>query len=449
MAKPLLNILTRTCDRPNHFRRHRESLLAQEWGGTIRHIVSIDRPCSYAGEADILVPALGRISPPVPSAQQKYRLAPYNLYVNDLLEAVGDGWIMVLDDDDELFAPDALAALEPHMRDAGNLFICKFLLGKNVMPKAFGRKLVLNDVPCSSIIYHSRHKKYGQWHGKYSGDFNAAYNLSQRLKPVWVDKVIAGTQDRPNQGVMRERGYIAWKPREIPPANPEVGLLSIIIPVLNQAQYTAAIIENIRETVHIPYEIIVIDNGSTDETPEILEGLTVIRNERNVGMSRSWNQGCKAAKGSHLAIINNDLILPDMWAEKLLEYGEHAICPSYKQGERIRPNFEAHNKMLGRRPSRTKVADRPGNHPNGFAGFCFTISREAYDQVGPFDEQFFYWYGDNDYYIRLLDMGYEPLQSLNVEIHHYHSKTSKELPDFYSRREQDCILFDRKWPSAI
>jgi GT2 family glycosyltransferase len=335
------------------------------------------------------------------------------------------------------------------MRDAGNLIICKFLLGKNIMPKAFGRKLVLNDIPCSSIVYHSRHKKYGQWHGKYSGDFNAAHNLSQRLKPVWVDKVVAGTQCGPSVGVTKEQNYMAWESREIAPVNPEIGLLSIIIPVMNQAQYTVAIIGNIQQTVHIPYEIIIIDNGSTDETTEILEGVTVIRNERNVGMSRSWNQGCKAAQGSHLAILNNDLVLPDMWAEKLLEHGEHVVCPSYKHGERARANFEVHNKMLGRRPLRTKIPDRPGKHPNGFAGFCFLLSREAYDQVGPFDEQFVYWYGDNDYYIRLCEMGYEPVQSVNVEIHHFHSKTVSTLTDFVIRREKDRDLFDRKWPHAV
>ena len=448
-----LNILTRTGNRPNRFRRCRESVKAQEWGGKIRHIVSIDCPCDYV-EANVVVPAYGDVSPSVPVEQMKHRDAPYNLYVNDLLAAVNDGWILVLDDDDELLTADAIAKLEPHMDDEDNLIVSKFAMGSRnqtfIMPKAFGRELVMNDVPCSCYIYHSKHKAFGLWHTKYAGDYYAAHNLSEKLNTVWVDEVTAGTQAGPSVGGEDTKKYRPWKPREIKEDKKSV-LLSIVIPVMNQSHYTARILEQIKNTVHIPYEVIVVDNASTDDTPAILKKseAIVIHNDVNAGVSISWNQGCRLAKGTHIAVLNNDLVLPDGWAETLISHGEHAICPMYKQFGEVRKDFDAFNVKLKSKQLKVVVAERPGRHPKGFAGFLFMLSREAWERVGPFDEDFRLWYGDNDYWLRLKDMGYQPMQSRSVEIHHFVRKTSDALPNFQEQRDKDRHLFEVKWPHEL
>lgn len=447
----VLNVLTRTSNRPNRFKRCRQSILAQETDVTIRQFVSIDRPCTYA-EGDVIVPATGRIAPEIPEDQAHYRDAPYNLYINDLLSAVKDGWVFVLDDDDEFLVPDAVARLEPYMDDEDNLIIFKFAMGgpkgqDYIMPKSFGRELVMNDTPCSCYIYHSKHKHSGLWHSKYCGDYFAASNLAKKLKPVWVDGILAGTQDGPSVGKDRDCKPKKWKARIIKEENKPL-FLSIVIPVINQYHYTESIINQIQRTVHIPYEVIVIDNGSTDETKD-LDSVTVIRNKDNLGVYKAWNQGCKKAKGSHIAILNNDLILPDGWAETLLSHEEHAICPSYTQFGDAKADFDLRNERLKEKPLNITKADMPGTHPTGFAGFCYIISREVWDRVGPFDEDFLYWYGDNDYYIRMQDMGYVPKINYNVEIHHFVRKSSDPLPDFNEQRELDRHRFFVKWPGRM
>jgi GT2 family glycosyltransferase len=448
---PVLNVLTRTCDRPNRFRRCKESIKAQETSVTIRHFVSIDRPCIYV-EADVVIKATGKISPPIPAEHKHHRNAPYNLYVNDLLSAVKDGWIFVLDDDDEFLHEKAVAVLEPYLGNEDNLIVFKFAMGDGrskkhfIMPKYHGRDLVLNDVPCSCYVYHSKHKGLGLWHGKYSGDYFAASNLAKKLNIVWVDEVLAGTQIGPGAGSSESGRYRPWTPRSVTERKAGT-FVSIVIPVLDQVEYTRAILKNIKETVKIPHEVVIIDNGSTDETSQILDeaGVKVIRNKHNLGWSVSLNQGAAIARGTHIAFLNNDLVLPEGWLETLLAHKEHVICPTYDQGENIRKDFASYNKSLADKFPEVKVAERPGFHPKGFAGFIFMLSREAWERVGPFDESMRYWYGDNDYWLRLKDMGYVPFMSNNVLIHHYMSKTCNARPDFVKQRERDGKRFLEKW----
>ncbi len=452
---PVLNVLTRTCNRPNRFRRCADSLKAQETAVSIRHFVSIDRPCTYV-DADVLVPATGQIAPEIPEASTRHRDAPYNLFVNDLLAAVKDGWILVLDDDDELLRRDAVAILEPYLADEDNMVVFKFAMGdglgkKNfVMPKAHGKALVINDVPCSCYVYHSKHKVDGLWHGKYSGDFFAASNLADKLNVVWVDEVLAGTQTGPSMGTMDCALPSTWEPRLVKQEKVEP-FVSIIIPVLNQSTYTKELLENIANTTSVPHEVIVVDNGSTDNTPDVLKnaGVKVIRNQRNNGWAYALNQGASKAKGTHLAFLNNDVVLPPNWLLTLLSHDEHAVCPTYEQDPVIPKHFRRRNQTLEAQEREVVPAERPGLHPKGFAGFVFMISREAWERVGRFDETMIYWCADNDYYVRLKAMGYRPMMSKNVLIHHFMNKTVDTLPDYLEQRERDRQTFLAKWPEAM
>jgi GT2 family glycosyltransferase len=64
-------------------------------------------------------------------------------------------------------------------------------------------------------------------------------------------------------------------------------------------------------------------------------------------------------------------------------------------------------------------------------GFCFMVSRKAFEQIGVFDEQFFPgWYEDTDFELRLIKAGHAPMQVSNVLIHHYKNKTLDTIPGF-------------------
>ena len=99
---------------------------------------------------------------------------------------------------------------------------------------------------------------------------------------------------------------------------------SIVIPNLNGAGWLRDSIESIWAQTEQDFELIIIDNGSTDESLAIArsyvgqEGYTLIENGRNTGFSHAVNQGIRAAKGEYVVLFNNDAFAEPQWLAELL-----------------------------------------------------------------------------------------------------------------------------------
>ena len=97
---------------------------------------------------------------------------------------------------------------------------------------------------------------------------------------------------------------------------------SIIIPSFNQAGYLKLCIDSISDNTELPYEIIVVDNASTDETAAYLRGLNgQVRYcilPENYGFSGAVNRGLMMAKGTTMLVLNNDTLVTDNWLENML-----------------------------------------------------------------------------------------------------------------------------------
>src|SRR5215831_12918444 len=100
---------------------------------------------------------------------------------------------------------------------------------------------------------------------------------------------------------------------------------SIVIPVYNQVFYTRVCLASL-ECLHDGVEVIVVDNGSTDETPQALvawaeQGCNyhVLRHNENLGFARACNAGVTAAKGEFIVFLNNDTFVLPGWLDNLLE----------------------------------------------------------------------------------------------------------------------------------
>jgi Glycosyl transferase family 2 len=104
------------------------------------------------------------------------------------------------------------------------------------------------------------------------------------------------------------------------------GLASIIVPLWNQLEFTRDCVAALKSHTRRPWELIVVDNGSTDGTPDYLAGVsdmadvpvTVITNATNRGFPAAVNQGLKAARGEYLVLLNNDVVVTDGWLEQLI-----------------------------------------------------------------------------------------------------------------------------------
>ena len=100
-----------------------------------------------------------------------------------------------------------------------------------------------------------------------------------------------------------------------------IHLTSIIILTYNQLKYTKLCIESIRKfTYKNRYELIVVDNNSTDGTVSWLkeqDDIKLILNNENYGVAKGWNQGIELSKGENILLLNNDVIATPNWLYNL------------------------------------------------------------------------------------------------------------------------------------
>lgn len=201
-------------------------------------------------------------------------------------------------------------------------------------------------------------------------------------------------------------------------------LTSIIIAVYNQLVYTKRCLEAICKWTSLPFELIIIDNGSTDGTEDFLRELDafVIVNDTNHGCAVAWNQGINASHGNYVVIMNNDVIVTPGWLEALINFMEknrHGIVsPSVREGEL---NYD----LINYSKSFTNIC-RKAWRPEIWA-CCMLMCRSLFDKVGLFDEQFFVGYEDTDFIWRCKQADFTVGMTGSALVHHFSQVTQKQL----------------------
>ena len=162
-------------------------------------------------------------------------------------------------------------------------------------------------------------------------NFTRLRGLWQRLRGSLHRRGLAGTVQRTLRELRRSRPpvvAVAGAPAEqavyadiaLPAA--EQPQVSIVIPVYNKIAYTLACLNSLAEHAGTAtFEVIVVDDGSSDETPQRLadvDGLRVIRNAQNLGFVGSCNAGAAAARGDFVLFLNNDTVVTPGWLDALL-----------------------------------------------------------------------------------------------------------------------------------
>jgi len=235
---------------------------------------------------------------------------------------------------------------------------------------------------------------------------------------------------------------------------------SIIIPVRNQLALTRLCVDSIRKyTRPGSYELIIVDNGSTDGTAEWLErqpDVRAIRLADNAGFPAACNRGLAEARGDNLLLLNNDTVVTPRWldnlSDALLSDGrvgavgpvtnaasyQTAISVVYRNLEEMWRFAEAHN-----RPDPAKREERVK-----LVGFCLLIKREAFEKTGFLDERFTPGnYEDDDYSMRLRLAGYRLLLCRDTFIHHFGSTSFRSVGRgaFAELLARNAEKFAAKW----
>ncbi|MGO9481221.1 MAG: glycosyltransferase [Candidatus Kryptoniota bacterium] len=237
-------------------------------------------------------------------------------------------------------------------------------------------------------------------------------------------------------------------------------LTSIVILTYNQLEYTKLTIDSIRKYTKVPYEIIVVDNASSDGTVRYLKAQKDIRtifNRENVGFPAGCNQGMELAKGDYIVLVNNDVIVPNDWLEGLIECAESnasigVVGPMSNKisGFQMERNvkYKKINQMHEFAASYRRKYRKVWIEAQRVAGFCMLIKRTVLDKIGGLDVAF--GMGnceDDDFCVRSSLAGFKIVIAGDVFIHHFGSRSFgkdglEKYKEFIKVNED---IFKEKW----
>lgn len=245
-------------------------------------------------------------------------------------------------------------------------------------------------------------------------------------------------------------------------------LVSIIILTFNQLPYTMECVASIQRHTTERYELIFIDNGSTDGTVPWLRALAgrepatcrVIENSTNLGFAKGCNQGLEAAQGDYLLLLNNDVVVTEGWLSGLLACFRHH--PETGIVGPLTNNISGIQRLPGAPPLpqagiddfaatlRTRFDGRR-IYNRRIVGFCMLFTRDLLNRVGYLDDSFGNGnFEDDDYCLRAELEGFSNLIAGGVFIHHYGSVSFRGNNLNYAQSMVgNRDVFNRKWSRTI
>ena len=191
----MLNILIRTSNRPNSFKRCINSIEKQTFKDVLLH-VSVDNDTAKEYATTILAES-GLNHEIVPVTKPESGQAFYNEYLNNLLDNVKDGWIYIVDDDDFLLSPTVLADLHRQLTDTETMYLFRVMLNNSrLVPvdRLFGLNFVqFGQISMSGFSIHASQKDKSRFEKERGGDYRFINSLINILKIKWLDIVVLGT----------------------------------------------------------------------------------------------------------------------------------------------------------------------------------------------------------------------------------------------------------------
>ena len=227
----------------------------------------------------------------------------------------------------------------------------------------------------------------------------------------------------------------------------EVPRVSIIIPVFNALAFTQKCIHSLFTVDSgVTFEVIVVDNGSTDGTLSWLKkqskkysDIRIFHFNQNLGFGAAVNQGAYHCRGEYVVILNNDTIVSSGWLKNLVAPMEKdpllgivsPITNYVGEGPQIDPNanhvssdlavIEDYARSISHR------TDEFLYEPKRLVFFCVLIRRELFDWIGFLDEGYVKGnFEDDDYCLRARMAGYTLGIARNSFVYHHGSVTFKK-----------------------
>ena len=228
--------------------------------------------------------------------------------------------------------------------------------------------------------------------------------------------------------------------------------LSLIFPTYNSAEFIEECLESIEKQTFKDYELIILDDCSTDNTLEILDklGYKYHVNEKNLGYTKNANKGIELAKGRFICIMDHDMVYDNNYLKDMMDLFESdkeigmVACRSYyyKEKDKIRVLgidvnlLTSKLRVLGRDQIDEGQFDNI-KEINATTGGNGIIKKEVFDKIGLFSEDYFMYYVDLDICFKMKEEGYKIILSKAKSWH------KKEENEKLSKKQFTNILKDK------
>lgn len=246
--------------------------------------------------------------------------------------------------------------------------------------------------------------------------------------------------------------------------------VSIVIAVCNMLGFTRLCIDYIRKNTVLPYELVIVDNGSTDGTREYFEELSkeldvrYLRNETNLGPIIAVNQGIKASKYEYICQMHNDVVIFERgWLKRILSIMESGpkigiVCLAGRQY--IRGNCSCDEETLKHnllsiglnKPMKSTAEDIAV-----IDGMCFIFTKRLVDEIGLLDETYgmMHFY-DMDFSLSSIKAGWRNV-AVNVLGFHVGNGGTTRRSDYYKQLvpndlklyNRNSKIFKKKWKDML
>ncbi|MBT3269825.1 glycosyltransferase family 2 protein [Candidatus Poribacteria bacterium] len=238
-------------------------------------------------------------------------------------------------------------------------------------------------------------------------------------------------------------------------------MTSILILNYNGKEHVERCLLALRVFTDAAYELIVIDNGSTDGSQEFLRAadapnMTLVENPENIGCPPARAQGMSLAGGDYIVFLDNDTVVTSGWLSRLIRHCENdpaigMLGPStnYISGPQMIPGVAYETT-----PELVSIAETMALHFEGvlqpttrLVGFCMFMRRAVVDAIGCCDPRFGkYGFEDDDYSIRAILAGFRLCIARDVFIHHLGSRGQVDGGlDYSSLVREAWSVFRDKW----
>ena len=211
-------------------------------------------------------------------------------------------------------------------------------------------------------------------------------------------------------------------------------------------------LNSIYETVKdIDVEIYVVDNNSTDGSQVAVKNgfadVKLIENETNTGFGYANNQALRIMQGRFAVLLNSDAVLKENSIKRLLAFMTTTPSAGIAGVQLLNDDGSRQNSIDNFPSSETEIFNKsilrlffPGKYPSknmsykdpievdSVIGACMIVSKEAMDDVGVFDEDYFIFLEETDWCFRMNKKGWKVYHVPNAEVFHLSGHSKKRTP---------------------